>query len=118
MAHFFTFKKEIYDQTQGIDSNLTSAVDQDLYLKLYETGDFKFIPKPNYLYRLHEKGVSQEKSKKGKLNKNWETVIIDACERRNISQLYGKNISEIENIPEYIYQKQNTIFAKLKRKFS
>lgn len=116
--HFFTFRKSAYNKTSGINAELTSAVDQDLYLKLYETGDFKFIKKPNYWYRLHEKGVSQEKSKKGKLNKNWETVIKNACERRNIKKIYGKEISKIDNLPEYIYQKQNTIFAKLKRRFS
>ncbi len=116
--HFFTFLKSAYDATSGINPKLTSAVDQDLYLKIYETGKVMFIPKPNYLYRLHEKGVSQEKSKKGKLNKNWNTVLYETLKRRNIQKLYGKPVSEIENLPEFIFKKQNTIFAKLLRKFS
>ncbi len=116
--HFFTFRKSAYDATSGINPELTSAVDQDLYLKIYETGKVMFIPKPNYLYRLHEKGVSQEKSKKGKLNKNWNTALYETLKRRNIQKLYGKPISEIKNLPEFIFKKQNTIFAKLLRKLS
>lgn len=116
--HFFTFRKSAYDSTSGINPELTSAVDQDLYLKLYETGDFKFIQKPNYLYRLHEKGVSQDKSKKEKLSKNWHRVILDTCERRKISKLYGTNISSIESLPEFIFKKQNTLLSKILRKLS
>ena len=44
--HFTTFKKTAYDRTAGINQDLTSAVDQDLYLKLYDVGSFKFIHTP------------------------------------------------------------------------
>lgn len=115
--HFFTFRKSAYEKTSGIDQELTSAVDQDLYLKLYETGNFKYIAEPLYLYRLHGNGVSQQKSKKATLNKNWNTVISDTLRRRNISRFYGKNVSEIENLPEFIFKKQNTLFLKIVRKF-
>lgn len=116
--HFFTFRKSAYDETNGINPELTSAVDQDLYMKLYEKGNFKYIPSANYLYRLHEKGVSQDKAKKEKLNKNWHRVISESCERRKISNLYGKKIAEIENLPEFIFKKQNTLFSKILRKLS
>lgn len=116
-AHFFTFKKEAYLKTEGINPNLTSAVDQDLYLKLYEKGDFYFIEKPLYIYRMHEKGVSQEKSKKEKLNKNWNTVLSDTLKRRNITKIYGKNVSEIESLQHFLIKKQNTLFKKLVKKF-
>ena len=117
VAHFFTFKKDIYLKTNGINPNLTSAVDQDLYLKLYEKGDFCFIEKPLYLYRMHEKGVSQEKSKKEKLNKNWNTVLSDTLKRRNITKIYGKNVNEIESLQHFLIKKQNTLFKKLVKKF-
>lgn len=116
--HFFTFRKSAYDKTEGINSNLTSAVDQDLYMKLYETGKFKYIAEPLYLYRLHEKGVSQQKSKKGKLNRNWHTVLSDTAKRRNLTKLYGKHIAEIENLPEFIFQKQNGLLTRFLRKLS
>lgn len=114
--HFFTFKRLAYDKTSGINPELTSAVDQDLYLKLYETGNFTFIKEVLYFYRLHDKGVSQEKSKKGKLNQNWQQVILDTAKRRNITSLYGKKIEEISNLPEFILKNQNTFFKKIQRK--
>lgn len=116
VAHFFTFRKDIYELTEGINSSLTSAVDQDLYLKLYEKGDFYFIDTFQYLYRIHDKGVSQDKSKKLKLNSNWHQVLLDTCKRRKINMLYGKPINEIDNLPRYIYAKENTFFKKLMRK--
>lgn len=114
--HFFTFKKSAYNQTSGIDQKLTSAVDQDLYLKIYETGNLKYIKKPLYNYRLHEKGVSQEKSKKGKLNQNWHLVLKNTLDRRGIQLLFGKSVSQIENLPKFIFENENTFFARLKKK--
>ncbi|MGO4707682.1 glycosyltransferase family 2 protein [Chryseobacterium sp. 2TAF14] len=115
--HFFTFKKEAYDKTIGINPELTSAVDQDLYLKLYEVGKFHFIDAPLYYYRLHEKGVSQESSKKEKLNHNWHQVILETAKRRNIESLFGKKIDQIQNLPEFLKIKQNNIVTKILRKF-
>ncbi|MBW8521838.1 glycosyltransferase [Chryseobacterium chendengshani] len=117
VTHFFTFKKEAYYKTSGINENLTSAVDQDLYLKLYEIGNFKFVKIPLYFYRIHDKGVSQESSKKEKLHKNWHQTIFDTANRRNIKYLYGKKISEIENLPVFLKTKQNSILKKIQRKF-
>ena len=118
VAHFFSFRKSTYLLTEGIDSSLTSAVDQDLYLKLYEKGDFQYIPEALYLYRIHDKGVSQEKSKKDKLNHNWHLVLLNTLKRRNISKIYGQNIDEINNLPHLILNKQNTFLSKFLRKLS
>ena len=116
--HFFTFKKSAYNKTSGINPELTSAVDQDLYLKLYETGNFTFIKESLYLYRLHANGVSQDSSKKIKLNENWQKVLLDTLDRRKINKLYGKSIDEISNIPAFLKTKQNNLIAKFLRKFS
>lgn len=116
-THFFTFKREAYYKTSGINDKLTSAVDQDLYLKLYEIGNFKFVKAPLYYYRIHEKGVSQESSKKEKLHKNWHQTILDTTKRRKIDSLYGEKITYIENLPGFLKIKQNSIFKKIQRKF-
>ncbi|AZB31084.1 glycosyltransferase family 2 protein [Chryseobacterium balustinum] len=116
-THFFTFKREAYYKTSGINDKLTSAVDQDLYLKLYEIGNFKFVKAPLYYYRIHEKGVSQESSKKEKLHKNWHQTILDTTKRRKINSLYGEKITDIENLPGFLKVKQNSIFKKIQRKF-
>jgi len=115
VAHFFTFKKNAYLETEGINPHLTSAVDQDLYLKLYEAGTFKYINEPLYLYRLHEKGVSQQKNKKEKLNSNWNVVLKNTLKRRNQRHLYGKNISEIKSLQHFIKKNQTSFLKKIIR---
>ena len=117
VAHFFTFKKEIYDQTQGINPKLIISEDQDLYMKLYELGEFYFIDSFQYLYRIHDKGISQNKRNTEQQKKDWHKVIVETCKRRNITKLYGKNVESINNLPEYIFKKENTIVKRLIRKF-
>ena len=118
VAHLFTFKKEVYEQTDKMDASLTSSVDQDLYLKLYEKGNFEYIKVPLYLYRHHKSGVSQDPNKKKKLYKNWHIVLLNTLKRRNIEYVYGTKISSIENIPEFLYNKESSILHKIKRKFN
>jgi glycosyltransferase involved in cell wall biosynthesis len=58
VTSFTSFKKLFYDKTEGINSKLIRAVDQDLILKLSETGPFEFINQPLYFYRIHSGGIS------------------------------------------------------------
>ena len=84
ITHFVSFKKSAYLNTQGIDSSLLRAVDQDLYYKLEEVGKVAFIDKPLYYYRNNSNSIS--------LNDNrykadaWHLCIIkDVCTRRHLS---------------------------------
>ncbi|MFC3160818.1 Glycosyltransferase involved in cell wall bisynthesis [Chryseobacterium arachidis] len=104
-AHFFTFRKDIYLQTQGINSELTSAVDQDLYLKILDHGNPSFIDEDLYLYRLHAKGISQFKSKKNAKN-SFAKVIHETMKRRDL-----KTIDNIE-VPDF-YTDSAEIFKLL-----
>ena len=115
VAHFFTFKKDAYLQTEGMTSQYRIAEDQDLYLKLYEIGDFYFINEPLLLYRLHGKGLSHDKQKTEERNKIWHKVLLNAINRRNISYIFGKKVSEIDNLPKFIFKKENTLLNKIKR---
>ena len=90
---FFTFKKEIYSKTEGINPNLSSAVDQDLYLKLLDHGNPKFIPTNLYLYRRHSAGISQDQSK-SKAKDNFAKVILDTMKRRKVTTINGKKVPE------------------------
>jgi len=118
IAHFFTFRKSAYNKISGINPKLQVAEDIDLYLQLYDTGQIQFIPKPLYLYRLHNNGLSHTAEKQVIKQKNWHQVILQALERRKIDFLYGKRVNEIDNLPEFIFKKQNTFFKKILRKFS
>ena len=116
VAHFFTFKKEAYLRTEGINPNYKVAEDIDYILKLYEIGSFQFIKKPLYLYRIHKTGLSHDETKTNIKNETWHTVLLNAAKRRNISKLFGKKIDDIENLPKFIFQKENTLLKKIKRK--
>lgn len=116
VSHFFTFKKEAYLRTEGINPNYKVAEDIDYILKLYEIGSFQFIKKPLYLYRIHKTGLSHDETKTYIKNETWHTVLLNAAKRRNISKLFGKKIDDIENLPKFIFQKENTLLKKIKRK--
>lgn len=118
VSHFFCFKKSSYLKTSGIEPSLLSAVDQDLHLKLYDIGRFKFIKEPLYNYRLHAGGISQDKNKKKNLYENWHFVLKETLKRRNIKVLYEKNVEEIPNLPNFIWEKQNTFLKKAIKKIS
>ncbi len=63
ISHFKTFRREIYEMTEGFDVNLKKIVDKDIIYKIEEVTKFKFINKPLYYYRHHEGGISQGKNK-------------------------------------------------------
>ncbi|RRQ47181.1 glycosyltransferase family 2 protein [Chryseobacterium sp. SC28] len=114
--HFFTFRRDIYLKTSKISPHYRIAEDQELYLKLYEFGDFKFIKKPLLFYRLHSKGLSRDQNKTVQRYAAWNRVLEETLRRRNITKIYGKNVEEIDNLATFIYQKQNSFFKKLQRK--
>ncbi|MGV0752701.1 glycosyltransferase family 2 protein [Empedobacter brevis] len=117
VAHLFTFLKSKYEETNGINPTLIISEDQDLYLKLYEKGRFYFINKVQYYYRIHDQGISQNKFKTEKQKKDWHQVLLETCKRRNIKTLWKKEVNLIDNLPKYIYEKENTFYKKLIRRF-
>lgn len=106
LLHFFTFKKEAYLKTLGINPDLKSAVDQDLYLKILEQGNPSFINENLYYYRLHSRGISQQKSKQI-AKESFARVIYDTMVRRNIKSINGKRIPNIYKNSEEIYSLLN-----------
>ncbi|WP_246008711.1 glycosyltransferase family 2 protein [Chryseobacterium lactis] len=102
-AHFFTFKKEIYLKTSGINPKLKSAVDQDLYLKVLEYGDVKYIKEPLYLYRLHSNGISQQSAKKN-AKESFARVIHDTMKRRGIKKINNQLVPESYTSSQEIYE--------------
>jgi len=84
ITHFVAFKRESYNKTVGIDPFLIRAVDQDLYLKLYETGKCIFIDKALYNYRVHNKGISTNTNARKAYFWHW-MVIFSAIKRRKLN---------------------------------
>lgn len=114
IAHFVAFRRETYLKTDGIDSSLKSAVDQDLYLKILDFGDAFFIPKDLYKYRLHPNGVSQAASK-GKAKDSFAKVIFNTFKRRNITTINKKEVPEIYQNAEEIFSLLNYQTKRLYR---
>lgn len=84
ISHFVTFKKSAYRKTPGIDSNYLRAVDHDMYYKLEEVGNVKFIDKVLYNYRTNTgRNISLGDNRDRAYL--WHLIgAIDACRRRGL----------------------------------
>lgn len=118
IVHFVSFRKNIYTQTEKIDTSMRIAEDQDLYLKMYEKGDIRFINENNYFYRAHSGGISQNENKP-KSKEYFAQVIFNAMKRRNLKTINGKAIPERYTDSKEIYsllEYQNSTSYRLKKK--
>ncbi|AZI33339.1 glycosyltransferase family 2 protein [Kaistella carnis] len=115
VSHFFTFRRDFYFKTDGINEELIASEDFDLYLKLYEKGKFEFINSPLYYYRQHSSGVSQNKHRKKTVIESWNKVLFDTCVRRNIHQFGNIKASTDINLAKVLFERENTFRKKLNR---
>ena len=92
ISHFATFKNSYYKKTSGIDAYLQRAVDQDLYLKLYEVGEVFYLNQNLYHYRIHDGGISTNGNTENASLWHW-LVNLETAKRRNfnIEKLFPKN---------------------------
>lgn len=98
-THFATFKQDSYLKSNGIDSLMKRAVDQDLYYKIEEQGGHLFLNKVLYRYRIHQNGISNNEN----LFKAqyWHFyAMMKAYERRKNLHLAIDNLSK-KYIKEY-----------------
>jgi glycosyltransferase involved in cell wall biosynthesis len=84
ISHFACFRKEVYNKTTGIDTFIKRAEDKDIYMKMCEIAEVKLIDNPQYLYRIHSGGVSNNKNSEKALFWHW-VALIKMAERRNIN---------------------------------
>ncbi|MDR6157090.1 glycosyltransferase involved in cell wall biosynthesis [Chryseobacterium sp. SLBN-27] len=103
VAHFFTFRKEIYLKTPGINPDLKRAVDQDLYLKILELGEVAYIDDVLYKYRLHSAGISQQNGKQSAKD-SFAYLIFEAMKRRGIKEINHHKVPDNYTNPEEIYK--------------
>ena len=118
MVHFVAFRKNVYNTTEKMDTTKKIAEDQDLYLKMYEKGKIAFIDKPNYYYRKHAGGISQNDNKK-KSYEYWGEVIFNAMKRRGLKEINGVKVPEKFTNSEEIFkllEYQNSIAFRLQKK--
>ena len=108
ISHFVTFKKALYDKTDGMDESLRIAEDVDLYMKLEEVGNTLFLPLPLYYYRIDTGcNVSLVAPNRGK-TLGWEVMArVAACKRRGLpieDHAFAILQKAIEDIKDNAYQ--------------
>ena len=60
VSHFKTFKREVYDKTDGFH-DFRRTVDKDIVLKLEEVTKLMFVNEVLYFYRIHPQCISRNK---------------------------------------------------------
>lgn len=116
--HFVCFRRDVYLRTEKMNSKLKISEDQDLYLKMYEKGNVKFIDEANYLYRAHAGGISQNENKK-KSYEYWGEAIWLTMKRRGLKTINGNAIPETYHNSEEIFKLlsyQNSLPYRIKQK--
>ncbi len=95
-SHFKTFRRELYYKTNGFDPNQSTCVDADIIFKLEEITKLKYIDKPLYYYRVHQKGVSR----KYFFNNQLEDYIskLNAFNRRLNTNIPNLKISDLKKL--------------------
>jgi hypothetical protein len=61
---FRTFKREIYQKTEGFNPKYIYSEDRDIVFKMEEVTDVKFVDKPLYMHRVVLGGQSNDPKKK------------------------------------------------------
>ncbi|MBW2996480.1 glycosyltransferase [Candidatus Woesearchaeota archaeon] len=97
ISHFSTFKKQAYNKTKGFDPEVGRADDKDLFYKFEEAFiKSKFIEKPLYYYRMHNK--AKENSVK-KIRYYGTLAKYKAYQRReNMKNIYNLSKKEISSL--------------------
>ena len=106
ISHLAVFKKATYNVTDGLSSTLKKAIDQDLYIKLYEKAPVKYIDEDLYLYRIHSEGISTNDNVDKAHYWHWN-AILDAARRRNV---------EVDEMFFTYFVRKNKYFKDLKKR--
>lgn len=119
ILHFVLFSKECYNTTLGLDTYMQRAIDQDLYLKLWEKGAFYFINQPLYYYRRHQDSLSHQG-----ISNYWHWfAIIQASKRRgiNLEKFFNQHFvsrRELEKVNKQLQKELNkTMYSRIKSRF-
>jgi chondroitin synthase len=81
--HFRMFRARDWWRTNGFATDITNAIDFDIYLKLSEVTEVKHVKEWTYVYRIHSKSTST--SQKDIQFRNHYVVINRSLERRGLA---------------------------------
>jgi chondroitin synthase len=103
--HFRLFRARDWWRTDGFATDMTNAIDFDIYLKLSEVTEMKHIQEWTYVYRIHAESTSIKSSEKQIMN-HFES-IRRTLKRRGLSNQWNV-INKDENNP------RNAAFEEIK----
>jgi glycosyltransferase involved in cell wall biosynthesis len=83
--HFRLFRRSIYQQVGEVDTTLGAAEDYDLCMKFSEVTEIEHIPKPLYLYRVHDDAMSSQTRLKQIMAA--QKAIANALKRRGMNDV-------------------------------
>jgi hypothetical protein len=79
ISHFASFNLELYRKTEGMNTSFKLGEDQDLYFKLEEVGEIKYIDEALYKYRLNPESISNVK--RYRFRNNYANHVDRGCNR-------------------------------------
>ena len=109
---FRTFKRDIYQKTEGFNPKYIYTEDRDIVLKMEEVTDVLFVEEPLYLHRVLSKGQSNDPKKKKLGYLSYNLAKYDAFCRRSGTQI--PNLTNKEMSVELFFTA--VIFFRLKRR--
>lgn len=101
--HPIIYNRKNYNSTEGIDINLKSADDFDLWYKMEEMGQIVFVNEPLYYYRINSNGVSQV----GNDTNKWLQVMLEhAYSSANTAKRRGLDVrAQLNDFTEVIHKR-------------
>jgi glycosyltransferase involved in cell wall biosynthesis len=84
--HFRMFRRSTFDLVGLLDSGLEAAPDYDLCLRVSEQCQIVHLPRPLYLYRVHDKSISTSQ-RLDQINES-KLVVEQALKRRGLDREY------------------------------
>lgn len=118
IAPLVCFRKNVYQQTEGMNQRFRIAEDQDLYFKMYEKGNVTFVNQSDYMYRGHAGGISQNENK-AKSYDYFAECIYEGMKRRKLKTINGVAVPEEFPGTDQIFKMleyQNGIPFRIKKK--
>ena len=106
--HFRLIRRDIFNAVGGFNSELDSAEDYDLCLRISEITKIEHLPEPLYYYRRHQNSISTAQQFKQTL---CSTVAVNqAIQRRGLD---AKLKLEVKLNPSYHLQRQDKVANKV-----
>lgn len=114
VTSFRTFKKELYNKTEGFNHRFKKAADKDIIYKLEEVGEMVYIEEPLYYYRHHDHNISlNENALSARL---WEAKAKkNAWKRRKNTEI--RNLSKRQVLWEFVWTYQQLLNKNIKMMF-